>query len=49
LAAVSSMYLAFPNAVPDFPQYNANDSGFYLALGETFARGAGYTICQLQE
>ena len=48
-AAVSGVSLGFLNAVPDFPQYKADDAGFYLALGESLACGAGNTIYQLRE
>jgi hypothetical protein len=39
-------YLAFPNATVDFTRFNADDSGFYLALAESLADGRGYTFYQ---
>jgi hypothetical protein len=46
LALVTTAYLAFPNATVDLTPLNADDSGFYLALGNSVAHGWGYTLYQ---
>jgi hypothetical protein len=41
--AIATLYLAIPNARPDFTRFNCQDSSSYLALAQSLAHGRGYT------
>lgn len=40
---IACLYLAVPNARPDFTRFNCNDSESYLSLAWNLAHGGGYT------
>lgn len=46
IACLYVFYIAFPNAIPDFSRFNADDSGFYVGLADSLARDHGYTLYQ---
>jgi hypothetical protein len=41
--AIAILYLAVPNARPDFTRFNCNDSESYVALAYNLVHGRGYT------
>jgi hypothetical protein len=43
LALIALLYLALPNARPDFTVYNSHDSESYIALAQNLLEGRGYT------
>ncbi len=43
LLGITGLYLAIPNARPDFTIFNCHDSENYLALADNLAHGRGYT------
>ena len=46
--ALAVLYVAIPNARPDFTRFNAHDSESYLALADSLVHGRGYTRSLIQ-
>jgi hypothetical protein len=46
---IAMLYLALPNARPDFSRFNAHDSESYLALSHSLVHGRGYTRNMIEQ